>query len=53
MTRPGNGFGRSLRPGPRDRARLDQELPGDAEFRRVLARWLADVELVSAERGEA
>jgi hypothetical protein len=48
LARPGNGFGRPLRPGPRDRA----PLPSDEEFRRALERWLVDVDLVSAERGD-
>jgi hypothetical protein len=53
LVRPGNGFGRPLRPGPRDRTRLDEAIPSDEEFRRAVEAWLVDVDLVSAERGDA
>jgi hypothetical protein len=49
LTRPGNGFGRPMRPGPRARVTI----PSDDELRRVLAHWSVDVDLVRAERGEA
>jgi hypothetical protein len=38
-----------LYPGPRDYAPLGT----DDEWRRALERWLVDVDLVTAERGEA
>jgi hypothetical protein len=49
LVRPGNGYGRPLRPGPRDRA----PLLSDEEFRRAIERLLVDVDLVTAERGDA
>ncbi len=48
LSRPGNGYGRPLYPGPAGRA----PVPSDEEWRRAVERWLVDVDLVTAERSE-